>query len=454
MNDLDTVKETLPSDWNVYNTNDLLLDKKGAIKIGPFGSQLKKENMVNTGYKVYGQENVIDNDFTAGDRFVAEGKFIQLRSCELKKGDVVISMMGTIGKCEIAPDDIEVGIMDSHLLRLQINPNVCDKQLLRQLIGEYELIKLQINRLSVGGIMDGLSSKVVKKLEFYLPPIKQQQKIAKVLSTVDKLIEKTQSLIDKYTAVKQGMMADLFTRGIDLSGTPETNENYGQLRPNVTDSAELYQETELGWIPKDWELIPLDEHFHIKHGYAFKGEYFSDKPPGEVLLTPGNFFRNGGLYFQERNTKYYKGPIPKGYVLENGELLVVMTDLSPQTLILGRFVLLEESFITLHNQRIGKVERLSKLQFNDVYLLNALSQESLRKEIISTATGTTVRHSSPQRILNNKIPYPSINEQLAIGERVSKIESLIRGHGVELEKYKEIKKGLMQDLLTGKVRVN
>ena len=68
---------------------------------------------------------------------------------------------------------------------------------------------------------------------------------------MDNLIEKTEALIAKYQAIKQGMMHDLFTRGVD---------EHGHLRPTHDEAPELYKQSELGWIPKEWEVSPLGEH--------------------------------------------------------------------------------------------------------------------------------------------------------------------------------------------------
>jgi len=84
----------------------------------------------------------------------------------------------------------------------------------------------------------------------YPQSITEQRKIAKILTTVDNLIEKTETLIAKYQSIKQGMMHELFTRGVDANG---------QLRPPVDESPELYKESELGWIPKGWEIVSIED---------------------------------------------------------------------------------------------------------------------------------------------------------------------------------------------------
>ncbi|OGT08778.1 MAG: hypothetical protein A3J49_17975 [Gallionellales bacterium RIFCSPHIGHO2_02_FULL_57_16] len=286
---------------------------------------------------------------------------------------------------------------------------------------------------------------VIKK-QYWLPTIarEQQQKIAAILTCVDTSIEKTEALIAKYQQIKAGLMHDLFTRGVTADG---------KLRPPREQAPELYQETPIGWIPKEWEVAELKSEIGIAHGFAFSGEYFSDTPPGEVLLTPGNFHRDGGLYFTVENTKYFQGPIPPATVLPNGEMVTVMTDLSPQTLILGRFAIVETPFFLLHNQRIGRVMLKRKDRWDWSYLCYALNDERVRRKIIVEATGTTVRHTSPLRILGNRVARPHLEEQRRSIEVIRSIERRLVEEQASLLKSKQEKLGLMTDLLTGQVRV-
>lgn len=204
----------------------------------------------------------------------------------------------------------------------------------------------------------------------------------------------------------------------------------------------------------DWISINLKDHFKIKHGYAFSGEYFFDNPPGEILLVPGNFHRNGGLYFDENNTKYYNGPIHPGTILNNYDLVIVMTDLSPKTLILGRVAEINHSFKLLHNQRVGLFEIKKSDEWNKKYLLYALNIERLRNEIIVTATGTTVRHTSPAKILSNSILKPPLPEQRKIAAILTTVDNLIEKTEALIAKYEKIKQGMMQDLFTRGVDQN
>lgn len=175
------------SDWEQRKVTELLKNSSSAMKIGPFGSALKKEYFVEEGIKVYAQENAFIGDFSIGDYYITEDKYKELQSCELYPGDLVISMMGTIGACAIFPENAEKGIMNSHLLRLQFDNEVIPKYIM-YLLRDSDLIRKQIDRLSVGSIMSGLSSSVVKKLVFPIPTLAEQKRIVEYLDSLNNLI--------------------------------------------------------------------------------------------------------------------------------------------------------------------------------------------------------------------------------------------------------------------------
>lgn len=173
--------------WEQRKVTELLKNSSSAMKIGPFGSALKKEYFVDEGIKVYAQENAFTGDFSIGDYYITEDKYKELQSCELYPGDLVISMMGTIGACAIFPENAEKGIMNSHLLRLQFDNEAIPKYIM-YLLRDSDLIRKQIDRLSVGSIMSGLSSSVVKKLVFPIPTLAEQKRIVEYLDSLNNLI--------------------------------------------------------------------------------------------------------------------------------------------------------------------------------------------------------------------------------------------------------------------------
>lgn len=143
----------------------------------------------------------------------------------------------------------------------------------------------------------------------------------------------------------------------------------------------------------DWKKVTLGELFKVKHGFAFKSEYFTNEPQTTVLVTPGNFSIGGG--FQDGKRRYYKGPIPEGYVLKPGQVVVTMTDLSKGSDTLGYAARIpNDSTVWLHNQRIGLLEFNDDVPTSPRFIEYLLRTREYRSWIVGSATGTTVKHTS------------------------------------------------------------
>ena len=174
-----------------------------------------------------------------------------------------------------------------------------------------------------------------------------------------------------------------------------------------------------------WIKCHLRDIIYIKHGFAFKGEYFKDSPPGEILLTPGNFAIGGG--FKGDKYKYYKGPVPGDFVLNEGNLLIAMTDLSKNGDMLGYPAIVPRSDQGkfLHNQRLGKVIIKDESVVTIEFLNYLLRTREYRHEVLSSATGSTVRHTSPDRIGAYEFLLPPIAEQRKIANLLGCLDDKI-----------------------------
>ena len=174
---------------------------------------------------------------------------------------------------------------------------------------------------------------------------------------------------------------------------------------------------------KKWKTIKLGNAITIKHGYAFKGEYFSDLPTDWTLVTPGNFAIGGG--FQDKKIKYYDGPIDDAYVLDHDDLIVTMTDLSKQADTLGFSAKVPKGNSYLHNQRIGLVKVKSNGVDKD-FLYWAMRNPSYQRFIGQSSTGSTVKHTSPKKIYAATIRIPcERHDQQKIASILSAYDDLI-----------------------------
>lgn len=162
-----------------------------------------------------------------------------------------------------------------------------------------------------------------------------------------------------------------------------------------------------------WQKLQLASLIQIKHGFAFSSEYFVDSGP-YVLLTPGNFVEEGGFRWMGQKQKFFNGPVDPNYVLDEGDLLIAMTEQAPG--LLGSSFFVPEADRYLHNQRLGKAVVARRDLLDKEYLHHWLNRSRVRQEIFSEASGTKVKHTSPDKIRSLEIDLPPLPEQRRITE--------------------------------------
>ena len=177
---------------------------------------------------------------------------------------------------------------------------------------------------------------------------------------------------------------------------------------------------------EEWRDVALGDLIEIEHGYAFKGAGIHDEAQGDILLTPGNFAIGGG--FKADRFKYYDGPVPDVFVLKEGDLLVTMTDLSKQSDTLGYPAFVPTSPIGyryLHNQRLGKIRPKKDGSIYIRFIYYVMCSSAYREEVLASATGTTVKHTAPDRIKQFHFKLPPLAEQHAIADILGALDDKI-----------------------------
>lgn len=186
--------------------------------------------------------------------------------------------------------------------------------------------------------------------------------------------------------------------------------------------------------------MKLGDILKIKHGYAFKGENFSDEGKF-ILLTPANFYESGGFKYTPGKEKYYVGEFPQEYICKKGDLIVAMTQQAEG--LLGSTAIVPEDNIYLHNQRIGLItvdETKADKKFVD-YLFRT---KNVRFQIEGSSSGTKVKHTSPDKIYDVDVWLPDLDNQRKIGEILSTIDETIRKNNNINQELDEIAQAIYQ----------
>ena len=301
-----------------------------------------------------------------------------------------------------------------------------------------EKVERQIQTLVVGSSYPAINSSDVRKLIFYVPDYQTQRKIARILSTADAVIEKTQTAIAKYKAIKQGMLHDLFTRGID--------SDTGKLRPTYEDAPELYKESKLSWIPKEWEVGDLMNYLSfISYGFTNPMPETNDGP---YLITAANV-NNGAIQYDScrRTSKEAFDTLLTEKSRPKCNDILLTKDGT-----LGRIALVEKENLCI-NQSVAVLR--PNCLINPLFLKTLLESPSYQKAMLDEAGGSTIKHIYITVVDKMSIAVPKdINEQKEISERIKTIDDKIQTEQTYLQKLQQIKAGLMADLLSGKKKVN
>ena len=279
---------------------------------------------------------------------------------------------------------------------------------------------LEVNWLGLNEAtgVPSLNTTSIYNIDISIPSKEEQNKIASFLSVVDEKISQLTQKLELLSQYKQGMMQKLFSQ---------------QLRFKADDGSEF----------GEWEKVKLGDLVDLISGFAFKSDYFAED--GHKLITPKNFTTTGKASFTDINTKWTTEETDEKYICCPNDLLVLLTDLTQSCELLGKPVLLnQDNGNVLLNQRIVKVITRQKIQ--NSFLLYLLLTDSYHELIVSTASGTTVKHSSNKVLQSYTFELPCLEEQTKIANFLSAIDQKIEVVAQQIEQAKTWKKGLLQQM--------
>jgi len=291
-------------------------------------------------------------------------------------------------------------------------------------------------RYGSGSTFMEISKSNIEKLSFLVPvDVRVQRKIAKILSTVDEVIEKTKAAIDKYQAIKAGMMQDLFTRGIDTQT--------GKLRPTIEEAPELYKESELGWIPKEWDVTELkDACLGFINGGTPSTKNASNWVGTIPWITGADFLESFEVGFIRRHINEDALRYSSSHLIREGNILLV-TRTGVGKLAIAPFDVAISQDIT------GIILDSSQYCVEFFYYYLQVSVENFKKMNQGTSINGIIRSDLEATL----ILKPSLDEQKQIAAVLKALDETLKKEQSNLSKYRDLKMGLMADLLTGKVRI-
>ena len=431
---------------------------------------------VESGIQTISAKNVNGGRLVARDaiRCVASDVYKRwMNTGDVLRGDcLLVSEGATMGECMYWDEDPPV-VIGQRLFGLRCNPDILNSRYLYAYMVSHEFQSEIVGR-STGTSVPGLRQTEVLKLNVRLPSLARQKFIGDTLYTLNRKIELNRwmnvTLESMARALFKSWFVD-FDPVIDnalaagnpipepLSARAQTRRDLGTKRkPLPKNIQKLFPDAfafdeDLGWMPEGWNQSTIGEHVAIKHGYAFKGEYFQKEKTRDVLLTPGNFDIGGG--FKGDKLKYYDGPVEDDYVLSVNDMVVTMTDLSKAGDTLGypAFVPASQTYRFLHNQRLGRVFIEPESHVGSHFVYQTFCRHRYRKHVLATATGSTVKHSSPDRIRAFEIVVGSAEVHAAFEESVSPTADRVSQSELASLTLAKLRDTLLPKLLSGELRI-
>lgn len=413
-------RHSYPDTWSIGTLEDICVPNR--VVRGPFGGALKKEIFVPFGYKVYEQRNAIYQSVNIGSYYVNESKYREMSRFAVKSGDYIISCSGTIGRIYQIPLTFPKGIINQALLKLTINTEKINPTYFYKYF-QWDKFQQKIIDDTQGGAMKNLvGMDIFKKAPIVLPEMKEQTAIAEALSDIDSLIFSMQKLIEKKKAIKQGALQELLTGKKRLPGF---NEEWEEL--NFAESAKL--KARIGW-----QGLTTSEYLQSGYAYLITGTDFHN---GRIKWETCHFV-DEKRYKQDLNIQIKKHDILLTKDGTIGKVAYISNVQKPTTLNSGVFVI-----------RPAKED-----SFDPNFVYHILNSFLFDNFLAKLSAGSTINHLYQKDFVDFTFKAPSeLVEQQAIAQVLSDMDSEIDQLEKKLAKYQQIKQGMMQELLTGRIRL-
>ena len=395
------------SGWESKTLGTLINEGKIVIQTGPFGTVLSAKEFVKYGIPVVAVREIREGYIQIFDETpcVSMETYNRLSKYNLATNDLVFARKGNVERSALIPLTKTKYFLGSD--------GICLRVITKNLLPQYLFYAIQSNTVrsfliqnAYGTTMAGLNEKILSSIPLFLPvDIDEQSAIAETFSDIDRLISSLQKLIEKKKAIKQGTMQELLTGKKRLPGFSGKRKRK-----------------------------KLGNYIKFEVGFPFKSQYFNSQHIGLRLIKNRDLKSDDQVYYTTED-------VSSEYIVNNGDVLVGMDgDFTPCIWRKG---------VALLNQRVGRIGAFGMDLLFSYYLL----QQPLQELQIGTGA-TTVKHLSHFDVEELELTFPEeIKEQQAIAQVLSDMDNDIEQLEKKLAKYQQIKQGMMQELLTGRIRL-
>lgn len=413
----------VPEDWNVTRLGTL-----ANFRTGPFGSALHKSDYVYGGVPVINPMQIVDGKIVHTPRMaICEAAAQNLSEFRLLEGDIVIGRRGEMGRCAVVQLDQSGWLCGTGSMIVRPKESL-EARFAQRLLSSSPVIAA-IEATSVGTTMSNLNQSTLSNLKIPIPPTYvEQQAIAEALNDADALIESMEQLVTKKHQLKQGMMQELLTGRRRLQGFSEK-----------------------------WECISMGEIFSLSGGFAASRDQLSTDGYcylhyGDIHMSDRTLIRVTDEFQNIPKLNISLRELNSSVLLEDGD--AVFVDASEDEAGVCKYVVVSNPDKVPFISGLHTIVAKSKVNFLDNgYKKYCFQASSVKEQFRFYAVGTKVLGVSKSNIAKVTIQVPSLDEQAAIASVLTSMDDEVYNLKIQLQKTRQLKQGMMQELLSGRVRL-
>lgn len=440
------MSEITPLGFRRLPLAELAAPNSDAFVDGPFGSNLKSSEYVEAGVRLIQLQNIGEGEWRDDNKkYITPEKFRTLERHGAVAGDIAIAKMAEpVARACIVPDVDDAYVVVADCIRLRIDEARFDRGFVVRAINS-PYTRREAERKAIGSTRVRINLSVLKKVGCLVPELREQQVISRVIDTLDTVIRETEAIIAKLKSVKQGLLHDLLTRGIDANG---------ELRPPQAEAPHLYKESPIGWIPKEWGVNTLAELLADVDPAMRSGPFGSALLKEELVAEGIPLLGIDNVHIERFSGDYRRFVAPKKfselsrYAVRPRDLMITIMGT------IGRCCLVPDDIglalsskhtwtITLDQEKYSTYLAMLQINYSPWVLTHFAKDQQ----------GGTMAAIRSETLRSTLLPVPPRREQEGMEERLQTIVERIDLETASLEKRRLEKGGLMDDLLTGRVRV-
>lgn len=433
----------IPEEWEVKKISEIDTSKD-TVLTGPFGSLLHARDYAEEGIplllvKNIGDGKIVDQDMPK----VKMEKALELKKFWLKKGDIVFTRVGAVGRTLYISEDKENWMFSGQTLRIRIrNPKVNNRFI--EYYFRTPIARYLSENTSLGTTRPSINTNILANRLVPLPPLNEQNGIVKILKSLDDKIELNQQMNKTLEAIAQAIFKHWF---IDFEFPNEEGKPYKSSGGEMVYNEELGKE-----IPKGWKVGKLGEYIELDKGLSYKGKFLCEKEEGLPLINLGNIAPKFGFIYEA--LKYYKGEFKNRHLVKPGEIVIANTDITQRREVLGSPAIVPSDLRSekiLFTHHIYAVRNRSELPNTFLYYL--LQLNGYRERVKGFATGTTVLALPRDAILDFKFTIPLKTILNLFTSTISLIQKRIDNNNLQKKSLSQIRDALLPKLMSGEIRV-